>query len=202
MRRIIWYILLAILPATMLAQTSKESVQTAKAITVAQDEPYTDHIMLTMRVLDEKGKWLPKSRKVYDLDEDGNRIQLPSGEWKSHKENTVDWNDRGNAEIWRSSWAEIVNRYFDRNSVSERLDLRSYERQGVDQIPTVHLGPAVAQMEAQGIKTDIGNYNREVKAYNARVSKVRRFIAALESWLATVSEKVKALFAEKGKTPA
>ena len=165
-----------------------------------KDNPHA-HIMLTMRVLDEKGKWLPKSRKVYDLDEDGNRIQLPSGEWKSHKENTVDWNDRGNAEIWRSSWAEIVNRYFDRNSVSERLDLRSYERQAVDQIPTVHLGPAVAQMEAQGIKTDIGNYNREVKAYNARVSKVRRFIAALESWLATVSEKVKALFAEKGKTP-
>ena len=53
MRRIIWYILLAILPATMLAQTSKESVQTAKAITVAQDEPYTDHIMLTNDVKDK-----------------------------------------------------------------------------------------------------------------------------------------------------
>ena len=25
------------------------------------------HILLTMRAMDENGKWLPKSRKVYDL---------------------------------------------------------------------------------------------------------------------------------------
>ncbi len=68
------------------------------------------HIMLTMRAFDEHGKLLPKARKVYDLDENGQRIRLPSGEWKSHKENTVDWNDRSKAEIWRSAWAEICNR--------------------------------------------------------------------------------------------
>ena len=39
-----------------------------------------------MRAMDEHGKWLPKSRKVYDLDENGERIKLPSGRWKSHKE--------------------------------------------------------------------------------------------------------------------
>ena len=27
------------------------------------------HVLLTMRAMDEHGKWLPKSRKVYDLDE-------------------------------------------------------------------------------------------------------------------------------------
>ncbi len=27
----------------------------------------------------EKGKWLPKYRKVYDLDENGKKIRLPSG---------------------------------------------------------------------------------------------------------------------------
>lgn len=48
------------------------------------------HILLTMRAMNENGKWLPKARKVYDLDENGERIRLPSGEWKSHKENTVD----------------------------------------------------------------------------------------------------------------
>ena len=51
------------------------------------------HFMLTMRAIDENGKWLPKSRKVYDLDENGERIKLPSGRWKSHKEDTVDWNE-------------------------------------------------------------------------------------------------------------
>lgn len=33
------------------------------------------HILLTMRAMDETGKWLPKSRKVYDLDENGERMQ-------------------------------------------------------------------------------------------------------------------------------
>ena len=55
------------------------------------------HILLTMRAMDENGKWLPKSRKVYDLDENGERIRLPSGNWKSHKEDTVDWNTRSTA---------------------------------------------------------------------------------------------------------
>lgn len=47
------------------------------------------HVLLTMRAMDEHGKWLPKSRKVYDLDENGERIKLPSGRWKSHKEGKI-----------------------------------------------------------------------------------------------------------------
>ena len=87
------------------------------------------HILLTMRAMDEKGKWLPKCRKVYDLDKNGERIRLPSGRWKSHKENTVDWNDQKYAEIWRQGWADTANRYLEANNRPERLDLRSYARQ-------------------------------------------------------------------------
>jgi hypothetical protein len=43
------------------------------------------HIMLTMRSMDEQGRWNPKAHKVYDLDENGERIVLPSGEYKSHR---------------------------------------------------------------------------------------------------------------------
>ena len=64
------------------------------------------HILLTMRAMDETGKWLPKSRKVYDLDENGERIRLASGRWKSHKEDTVDWNDQiRRTVIWKPSAA-------------------------------------------------------------------------------------------------
>ena len=87
------------------------------------------HILLTMRAMDENGKWLPKCRKIYDLDENGERIRLPSGRWKSHKQNTVDWNDRKYAEIWRQGWADTANRYLEANNRPERLDLRSYARQ-------------------------------------------------------------------------
>ena len=35
--------------------------------------------MLTMRPLDKRGAWAAKSKKEYDLDENGERIRLPSG---------------------------------------------------------------------------------------------------------------------------
>ncbi len=41
------------------------------------------HIMLTMRPLDERGAWAAKSKKEYDLDENGERIRLPSGRYKA-----------------------------------------------------------------------------------------------------------------------
>ena len=113
--------------------------------------------MLTMRAIDENGKWMPKSRKVYDLDENGERIKLPSGRWKSHKEDTVDWNEQYHAEEWRHGWEVIQNKYLELAGSPERVDMRSYERQGLDIIPTVHMGAAVCALERKGIETNIGN---------------------------------------------
>ena len=36
------------------------------------------HILFTMRGMDEQGRWLPKSRKVYDLDENGEKTEQVS----------------------------------------------------------------------------------------------------------------------------
>ena len=83
---------------------------------------FGNKLLLTMRAMDEHGKWLPKSRKVYDLDESGERIKLPSGRWKSHKEDTVDWNDQKYCEIWRHEWEVIQNRYLEANDRPERVD--------------------------------------------------------------------------------
>ena len=137
------------------------------------------HVMLTMRAMDEHGKWLPKSRKVYDLDESGERIKLPSGRWKSHKEDTVDWNDQKYCEIWRHEWEVIQNRYLEANDRPERVDLRSYARQGLDIIPTVHEGAAVRQMEKRGIQTNIGNLNREIRAANRLMKSIRQLMLLL-----------------------
>lgn len=41
------------------------------------------HVMLTMRAMDEHGKWLPKARRVYILDENGEKIPLPNGDYKN-----------------------------------------------------------------------------------------------------------------------
>ena len=161
------------------------------------------HILLTMRAMDEQGKWLPKSRKVYDLDENGERIRLASGRWKSHKEDTVDWNDQKYAEIWRQGWADTANRYLEAIGSPERLDLRSYVRQGIDKIPTVHMGPAVSQLEKKGIQTNIGNLNRDIKAANSLMQSIRQMVHSLKGWLSGLKEKkavlLKAL--EQAKEP-
>ena len=146
-----------------------------------------------MRAMDETGKWLPKSRKVYDLDENGERIRLPSGNWKSHKEDTVDWNDQKYGEIWRQGWADVANRYLEAIGSPERLDLRSYERQGLDKIPTVHMGPAVSQMEKRGIQTNIGNLNRDITAANRLMKSIRQMVRHLKGWIADLKEKKAAL---------
>ena len=132
------------------------------------------HILLTLRAMDAHGKWLPKARKVYDLDENGERIQLPSGNWRCHKENTVDWNDQKYAEVWRHGWETITNRYLEAAGRPERVDLRSFERQGIQQIPTVHLGPAAHQMEKRGVETFLGNLNRDIQAANSLMRELHR----------------------------
>ena len=154
------------------------------------------HILLTMRAMDENGKWLPKSRKVYDLDENGERIKLPSGRWKSHKEDTVDWNEQYHAEEWRHGWEVIQNKYLELAGSAERVDMRSYERQGLDIIPTVHMGAAVSALERKGIETNIGNLNRDIKAANRMMNAIRSTIKSLRDWIADIVSATKETFAE------
>lgn len=154
------------------------------------------HVMLTMRAMDEQGRWLPKSRKVYDLDENGERIRLPSGNWKSHKEDTVDWNEQYHGEEWRHGWEVVQNKYLEMVGSPERVDLRSYERQGLDLIPTVHMGPAVTQMERRGIQTNIGNLNRDIQAANRMMNAIRKTIQSLKNWISDIAEVRKEILAE------
>ena len=109
------------------------------------------HIMLTMRPLDERGAWAAKSKKEYDLDENGERIRLPSGRYKTHKVDLTGWNDKGNALLWRKAWADISNAYLERAGSRSRIDHRSNAERGIDELPTVHMGVAACQMEKKGI---------------------------------------------------
>ena len=147
------------------------------------------HVMLTMRALDEHGKWLPKARRGYILDENGERIKLPSGDYKTRKERTTDWDDPGNCERWRTAWADTTNRYLERAGADVRLDLRSYERQGVDLVPTVHMGPVVTYLEQQGIRTEIGQYNEEIKQFNRVLQSLKMRLASLKKWVAEAIRK-------------
>ena len=140
------------------------------------------HIMLTIRPIKENGKWGAKCRKVYDLDGQGQRIPDGKGGWKNHREDTTDWNRRENAEKWRAAWAAYANRALEAAGRPERIDHRSYKRQGVDKIPSVHMGPAASQMERRGVQTVKGNINREIAADNKLLKEIKARITRLYNW--------------------
>jgi len=124
------------------------------------------HVMLTMRPFELDGSWGAKAHKV-------NGKKIPA----------IDWNEQTKAEQWRAGWAEAVNVILERQGQESVIDHRSYERQGVEQIPTVHMGVAATQMERKGIATERGNRNREIVVTNKQLRQLRARINHLAGWL-------------------
>lgn len=142
------------------------------------------HIMLTMRPFNEDKTWGDKQKKEYTLDRNGNKIYDPKKrQYKCKSIPTTDWNEQTKAEEWRGAWAEICSRALEQNGHAERMDHRSYERQGIDQIPTIHLGAAASQMEKRGIRTERGDINREIEISNQKLRELKARIGKLQNWL-------------------
>lgn len=146
------------------------------------------HILLTMRPLNEDKTWGAKSKKEYILDENGEKVKLKNGNYKTRKINTTDWNEQDKAEEWRKAWADITNKYLEENTIQEKVDHRSYQRQGIEQIPTIHLGVSATQMEKKGIVTDRGNINREIKYQNKILKEIAIRIKALMRWIRSLTK--------------
>ena len=140
------------------------------------------HIMLSIRPLNPDGRWGAKCRKVYDLDSSGNRIPDGKGGWKNHRVDTTDWNHRDNAEKWRAAWATYANRALEAAGRPERIDHRSYKRQGVEKIPSIHMGVAASQMERRGIRTEKGDINRQIAADNKLLKELKARITRIYNW--------------------
>lgn len=134
------------------------------------------HIMGTTRPIGKDGKWAPKERKGYKLDAEGNKIPVidtKTGKqkigargrkmWQRETVQANDWNRREKVEEWRKRWADCCNKYLAREL---QIDHRSYERQGVTQLPTVHEGYAARLMEQRGTVSDLCQRNRDIRLYN------------------------------------
>ena len=142
------------------------------------------HVMLTMRPFEESGEWGAKQKKEYILDQQGKKIyDRKKRQYKCKSVPATDWNEQTKAEEWRAAWAQICNQHLAQNGHAERIDHRSYERQGIDQIPTVHLGVAASAMEKRGIRTERGDLNREIEVTNQKLRQLKARIAKLQKWL-------------------
>ena len=147
------------------------------------------HIMLTMRPFNEDGTWGDKQRKEYQLDKNGNKIyDKCKRTYKCRTVQTTDWNSREMAEEWREAWSEFLNNALEQRNITEKVDHRSFERQGKIEKPTVHMGVAATQMERKGIRTVKGDTNREIKSINAKISALLKRIDMLDGELAKMKE--------------
>ena len=157
-----------------------------------EEQPHA-HILLTLREIDEKGNWKPKSRKEYILDKNGEKIKLKSGNYKSRKVNLNDWNEPDKAKEWRENFSKKANEYLAKNNIDKRIDPRTFEEQGREELPQIHLGTASYQMEKKGIQTEKGNHNRKIIALNTEFKKLKNEIADIGSWILSLVNMVKGL---------
>lgn len=136
------------------------------------------HVMCPIRPLNPDGTWGAKQRRVYRAD--GKFDAMP----------TTDWGKPETLEAWREAWAALCNAKFEEMGLTCRIDHRSYERQGVEQIPTVHEGVAVRQMEAKGIVTDKGEHSRWIKSASTMLRTLGERIKTLVDWLSNTRVKL------------
>lgn len=136
-------------------------------IAVHRDDPNNPHahIMLTTREIDPEGF--------------GGKVRQ--------------WNDRKLLSHWREQWAEQVNRVFERHDRPERIDHRSFEKQGItDRLPTIHEGPTVREMEQRGEITDRGTINRSVRDHNSIVIDFQSYAKERENIMSEMTTRIHA----------
>ena len=148
------------------------------------------HVLCPIRPIEQDGKWGLKQRRVYELDEDGNRIRDQNGEYVFNAVPTTDWGSPETLEHWREAWAEMCNAKFAEKGLDVRIDHRSYERQGVDLLPTIHEEATVRAMEKKGIRTEKGEFNRWIKATNAVIKDIRKKISLLFDWITEIKAEL------------
>ena len=112
------------------------------------------HIMLTVRPIESNGEWGAKSIKEYLLDENGQKIKLKSGQYKSKKIETTNWNSKEFLQSYREDWANKINQKLKEVGINQRVDHRSYEEQGIEKVPTIHEGATARKMEQRGKVSD------------------------------------------------
>lgn len=154
------------------------------------------HIMTIVRPINEDGTWGQKSKKEYILDEKGEKILNKNGKPKTRKVELTTWNDKGNVEKWRENFSDLCNKYLAKNKIEKRVDHRSFKRQGIKQIPTIHLGASASAMERKGIRTEKGDINREIKKQNELLKNIGNEIKKITSWLAGFKDKLKESYRE------
>ncbi|UXT61304.1 Ti-type conjugative transfer relaxase TraA (plasmid) [Agrobacterium fabrum] len=136
---------------------------------VFHDNPGNPHIhlMTTLRPLTENGFG---SKKTAVIAEDGQPVRTKTGKilYELWAGSTEDFN------VLRDGWFERLNHHLALDGIDLRIDGRSYEKQGIDLEPTIHLGVGAKAIERkaeeQGIRPELERIelNEQRRAENTR----------------------------------
>ncbi len=125
------------------------------------------HLMTTLRPLTEDGFG---AKKVAVTGEDGQPLRNKAGKivYELWAGGTDDFN------AFRDAWFERLNHHLALNGISLRVDGRSYEKQGIDLEPTIHLGVGAKAIERkaerEGVRPELERFelNDARRAENTR----------------------------------
>lgn len=153
------------------------------------------HIMLTTRPIEKDGTWGAKATNEYVLDKNGERILQKIDKqnrkiYKRVKIETTDWNTKEFLQRSRESWAEKVNQELEKKSLPQRIDHRSFKEQGIEKIPTQHIGVSANAMEKRGIESQRGNENREIKKANGQIQTIEILEKQTQKEIAFIREDI------------
>lgn len=153
------------------------------------------HIMLTTRPIEKDGTWGAKATNEYVLDKNGERILQKIDKqnrkiYKRVKIETTDWNTKEFLQRSRSSWAEKVNQELEKKNLPQRVDHRSFKEQGIEKIPTQHIGVSANAMEKRGIESQRGNENREIKQANGQIQTIEILEKQTQKEIAFIREDI------------
>lgn len=129
------------------------------------------HLMISERENDgierDRQQWFKRADRAHPE---------PGGTPKTRAFHGREW-----VEHARERWAELTNQMLERNGRAERVDHRSYERQGIDREPGRHVGPAAAHMASRGVQHERLTEAAETADTMERIEQVDRAIAAIEN---------------------
>jgi len=86
--------------------------------------------------------------------------------FEGNKYSARDWFNKRAPGEWRNAWADECNKIYQRMGLPDRIDPRSYKKQGLDKEPTKPLGKHAHQLEQRGIATPEGDKNRAIRERN------------------------------------
>jgi hypothetical protein len=143
--------------AQNLAKDLAERYQVATQIAVHEPNKQGDqrnyhvHILTTTRKIDQDLNLTSKS----DIELD--RKQCAKLGISTSQEQIIECRER---------IANRINQSLEFANIQKQVSHLSYKDQGIDKIPTKHLGKSATQLERKGIKTEIGEYNRSAIRMN------------------------------------